>query len=146
MTPVASAMLCSPICKARTLASIALKVDDLNRLSAVRTHRLRRRPSPRATPRNRRRQPTKWSRLALPAALRVHLPVGDLETFGLAIGPTRPCGRHRLRIFAIEDRNDPHIACRIGRHRYAINQEPHLRGVAIVATEREQHWLERGIA
>src|SRR5439155_17106292 len=76
------------------------------------------------------------SYLAVPATLRIELPIGRLETPGLGLLPALTGAGCRFRIIAIEEDDDPPICRGIGGRGRTIEQKPHARRVRIVVIER----------
>src|SRR4051794_21255494 len=83
--------------------------------------------------------------LALPAAGLVGDPVGHLERALLRLTPALARGGERFGVLAVEHQDDALIPGGIRRYRSAINEEPDLGGIAVVAAQREQHRLHCGV-
>src|SRR4051812_16292381 len=88
---------------------------------------------------------TRGSRLALPAAALVRLPIGDVKTILLGLAPARTSGVDGVAISAVEQEHDPLIGRGVGRYRRAVQQEAHAGAVRIVVVDREQDRLLAGI-
>src|SRR5262245_27776216 len=73
------------------------------------------------------------SRLALPAAIRVRLPISDLKARCLGFAPAHAGRRHRVRVLAVEDEHDAVVAGSIRRYLGAVDEETHAGTVGIAA-------------
>jgi hypothetical protein len=84
--------------------------------------------------------------LALPAAVLVRPPIGDVETSRLGIVPAPACLRHRVRVVAIEQDHDALISGGVSRQRNAVDEETNVRAIRIGFVHRDQHRLRLRVA
>src|SRR5579864_4944786 len=74
----------------------------------------------------------------LPPATFVGLPIGYVESPGLAVGPGLARRSKRIGILPVKEQNDAVVGLRVRRQGSIVDQEPHIGPVRIAVLDRQR--------